>query len=121
MKKSRKKAEKKTNSNRKIARIIDFADSPLDLHEISVRKIKNRRTYRNIELCKQYSHLYVSKKNRNQLWKIMSSDFESIWMSKKKRDSQSETIHFELKREMSTNTITLSNETTTKSQKSFDK
>ncbi len=33
-------------------------------------------------------------------------------------DSKSEMIHFELKKEMSTNTITLSNETTLKSQKS---
>jgi hypothetical protein len=33
-------------------------------------------------------------------------------------DSKSEMIHFELKKSMSTNTITLSNETTLKSQKS---
>jgi hypothetical protein len=80
MKKSKKndKFESKYRKNHRYRRFSFW------LHEISVCKIKNRRQHRNVEFCKRYSHLYVIKKNRNQLWKIMSSDFESSWMSKRK-------------------------------------
>ncbi len=58
-----KKAEKTTNTNRNITRIIDLIDSLFNIHSILVRKTENQRQHRNCKLCKRYSDLYVLKKD----------------------------------------------------------
>ncbi len=58
-----KKAEKTTNTNRNITRIIDLIDSLFNIHSILVRKTENQRSYRNCKLCRRYSDLFVNKED----------------------------------------------------------
>jgi hypothetical protein len=81
-----KKQEKRQIRIEILQRSFDLIDFLFNLHKISFCKYKNRCQHRNVKLCRWHNHLYVVKKNRTQLWKIESSDFESIWMSTIKCD-----------------------------------